>query len=242
MADGYGPDIDWLGGMKPIGPAAPQGINWGLLTQNKQQQQPQPGQQPGQPLNISPTGPAGPGWTDRLRALLGGAPAPQTAPLPNPPPYPGGGPTPGSVDDVTGRVYFNPEPMNPPVYGGLDDFASRFYYEPRQGGGPVMPADQGNNASRLAGFMPTGIMPLAPGTPAGIMPQPGTPAGIMPQAPGTPANPFMPPAPGGAPAGFMPQVPPQTQMANGLMQRFGPGFGTFNSNPPPGYTSGGSIF
>ena len=90
-------------------------------------------QQPGQPLNISPQGPGGPSWFDRLRGVLAGT---------NPP-------TPGVV---------NPNPPSPTDMGGgpdpgsIDDFASRFYYTPRQAGGPVgPPALQGGAGQGMPG-------------------------------------------------------------------------------------------
>ena len=182
-------------------------------------------QQPGQPLNISPQGPGGPSWFDRLRGFLAGT---------NPP-------TPGVV---------NPNPPSPTDMGGgpdpgsIDDFASRFYYTPRQAGGPVgPPALQGGAGQGMPGYAGrlmnvAGSAPMsvqAPMLPGGMPPGAPMPAAIPPGMP--PGAPGMPPGapnmgapmPGtpmpGAPAGGFP-------MAQNLMNRFG-------GNVPPGYTGGG---
>ena len=182
-------------------------------------------QQPGQPLNISPQGPGGPSWFDRLRGFLAGT---------NPP-------TPGVV---------NPNPPSPTDMGGgpdpgsIDDFASRFYYTPRQAGGPVgPPALQGGAGQGMPGYAGrlmnvAGSAPMsvqAPMLPGGMPPGAPMPAAIPPGMP--PGAPGMPPGapnmgapmPGtpmpGAPAGGFP-------MAQNLMSRFG-------GNVPPGYTGGG---
>jgi hypothetical protein len=101
--------IDWGVGGVDYGTAAPQGINWSPLTNALKQRQQGQQRQPGQPLNISPAGPGGPSYMDRLRDFLSGTVSRPTGPNPNPP-VPtdiGEGPSPG--------------------YGGVDDFASRFY-------------------------------------------------------------------------------------------------------------------
>ena len=218
MADG----IDWGVGPVNYAAATPQRIDWSALTGKQQQQQ---RRQPGQPLDISPQGPGGPSWFDRLRGFLAGT---------NPP-------TPGVV---------NPNPPSPTDMGGgpdpgsIDDFASRFYYTPRQAGGPVGPpalqggAGQGmpGYAGRLmnvAGSAPMSVQaPMLPGgMPPGAPMPAAIPPGMPPGAPGMPpgAPNMAAPMPGtpmpGAPAGGFP-------MAQNLMSRFG-------GNVPPGYTGGG---
>jgi hypothetical protein len=112
-------DVNWDAPSVNYSAGVPKPIDWSPLTNALKQRQQQQ-RQPGQPLDISPQGPGGPSFFDRLRGFLAGT---------NPP-------TPGVV---------NPNPPSPTDMGGgpdpgsIDDFASRFYYAPRQAGGPVAP-------------------------------------------------------------------------------------------------------
>ena len=218
-------DVNWSAPSVNYSAGTP--INLGDLfrQQQQRQQQQQPQQPSNQPLDISPQGPGGPSFFDRLRGFLAGT---------NPP-------TPGVV---------NPNPPSPTDMGGgpdpgsIDDFASRFYYTPRQAGGPVgPPALQGGAGQGMPGYAGrlmnvAGSAPMsvqAPMLPGGMPPGAPMPAAIPPGMP--PGAPGMPPGapnmgapmPGtpmpGAPAGGFP-------MAQNLMSRFG-------GNVPPGYTGGG---
>jgi hypothetical protein len=187
-------------------------------------QQQQPGT-PGAPLNISPSGPGGPSWFDRIRNFLGGSPAPQSAPLPNPPVStpvgePGTGPTPSP--DNTPPSWWNS------IYGPGD-------YLPRQGGGPVAPPSN---------FIPAGGIGGVPGYAGGVMNAMGAPSGAPMAAPVIPG----PPSPAALSAiSNMPQAgtplpaPPAGAFPAANAAR-GYGAGLFNRFPPPGYTAGGSIF
>ena len=178
-------------------------------------------QQPGQPLNISPQGPGGPSFFDRLRGFFAGT---------NPP-------TPGVV---------NPNPPVSTWENDIDNPDSPWNRSlvGRQAGGPVGPpalqggAGQGmpGYAGRLmnvAGSAPMSVQaPMLPGgMPPGAPMPAAIPPGMPPGAPGMPpgAPNMAAPMPGtpmpGAPAGGFP-------MAQNLMSRFG-------GNVPPGYTGGG---
>jgi hypothetical protein len=112
----------WGVGPVNYGMAAPTPIvPWG--SQQSRQQQQQQRRQSGEPLDISPQGPGGPSWLDRLRAYL--SPATPT------------GPAPGSPDDYALR-YPNP---NPPVSTDVGEGPTPMSYEaPPLSLAPTVPA------------------------------------------------------------------------------------------------------
>jgi hypothetical protein len=238
MADG----INWGvadPGSAGYGAAAPKDISSLLATLGQPQQQQRQGQgqqQPGAPLNISPKGPGGPSWFDRLRDYFSGG---NTGPAPvNPnPPSPtdvGGGPTPGSVDDFTSRFYYTPRQAGGPV-GPSNVVAPNVF----AGGGQGVPGYAGRLVNAM-GAAPSGVAPQfqpPPMPPAGAMPMNMAPGGMPP--PGMPPGaPGMPPGgPAGMPPGAGPGMPPPGTPVNA--QRFPMAAPMLNRfQPPPGYMAG----
>jgi hypothetical protein len=183
MADG----IDW--GVGPVNYAAgtPQRIDWSALTGKPQQQQ---RRQPGQPLDISPTGPGGPSYVDRLRYWLSGMSPQPTAPNPNPPVSTpvgeaGPGPTPSPAPTV-----LTPETMDEYLLRRYGTVGSDYWapgpsgWEPRQAGGPVAPmgsvrSGPGRTAADAAATS-SAISPMPGAIPGTPLPMP--PAGAFPNA------------------------------------------------------------
>jgi hypothetical protein len=206
MADG----IDWGVGPVNYAAATPQRIDWSALTGKQQQQQ---RRQPGQPLDISPQGPGGPSYVDRLRYWLSGmSPQPAVA-NPNPPVStpvgePGPGPTPSPASTVAPTA-LTPETMDDYLLRRYGTVGSDYWapgpsgWEPRQAGGPVAPipyVQAGGGVPGYAGRLmnPMGSVRSGPGrtaadaaaTSSAISPMPGAVPGMA--APGTPLP--MPPA------------------------------------------------
>jgi hypothetical protein len=238
MADG----INWGvadPGSAGYGAAAPKDISSLLATlgQGQQKQQPQQGQQqPGQPLNISPQGPGGPSWFDRLRDYFSGG---NTGPAPaNPNPPADAGTPPSWYNSIYGPADYTPRQGGGPVGPGIGNVVAPNVFA---GGGQGVPGYAGRLAN-VMGAAPSGVAPQfqpPPMPPAGAMPPPmnmapgpGMPPGMPPGGPGMPPG-----APPGMPPGVGPGMPPpgspvnaaRFPMAAPMLNRF---------QPPPGYMAG----